>query len=139
MFTPWALYIAISSPKTFYVADLSRIKLIDFGISTKFGLGRPGSKYNPLKDRKNIVGTLYWASLNSHNGEGMRYILLSICFSNIYIVDLTPRDDIESLAYVAFFLLHGTLPWMPRPCKESAVLARNGTTYENRLQTVSIR
>lgn len=27
------------------------------------------------------------------------------------IIDLGPRDDPESLAYIAFFLLHGDLPW----------------------------
>jgi hypothetical protein len=27
------------------------------------------------------------------------------------IIDLGPRDDLESLAYTAFFLLRGNLPW----------------------------
>ncbi|CAA7270755.1 unnamed protein product [Cyclocybe aegerita] len=58
----------------------------------------PRLKYDPLKERRNIVGTLYFASLNSHNG-----------------VDLAPRDDIESLAYTALFLLRGVLPWKPHP------------------------
>ena len=101
--------------------DLSRIKLIDFGISLQFGRGQP-SKYDPLKDRKHIVGTLYWASLNSHNGESTRrsqYLSPCIQFTNIHTVDISPRDDTESLAYVALFLLRGTLPWIPRPYTES--------------------
>ena len=48
-------------------------------------------------------------------------VSLSISCSNIPFVDLTPRDDIESLAYVALFCLHGTLPWMPRPHGESTL------------------
>ncbi|KAI6112618.1 putative casein kinase-1 hhp1 [Pisolithus sp. B1] len=84
--------------------DPSTIKLIDFGISKPFSRDKSAAlrKYDPLKERRHIVGTLYWASLNSHNGE-----------------DLAPRDDIESLALVALFLLRGNLPWKPRPRMES--------------------
>ena len=46
--------------------DLSTIKIIDFSL---FSHCQP-SKYNPLKDRRHIVGSLYWASLNSHSGIG---------------------------------------------------------------------
>ena len=47
----------------------STIKIVDFGISKPFSRGQP-SKYDPLKDCRHIVGSLYWASLNSHNGVG---------------------------------------------------------------------
>ncbi|PBK77698.1 kinase-like protein [Armillaria solidipes] len=80
--------------------DDSTIKIIDFGISKPFSHGQP-SKYDPLKDRRAIIGSLSWASLNSHNG-----------------IDLAPRDDLESLSYTALFLLRGHLPWDPRPRKE---------------------
>lgn len=33
--------------------------------------------------------------------------------------DLSARDDVESLAFVTFFLFRGNLPWMPRPRLES--------------------
>ncbi|KIM75748.1 hypothetical protein PILCRDRAFT_827038 [Piloderma croceum F 1598] len=90
-------------PENFLCAldDASTIKIIDIGISKPFSRGQP-SKYDPLKDRRHIVGSLYWASLNSHSG-----------------VDLAPRDDIESLALIALFLLRGNLPWKPRPRLES--------------------
>ncbi|RDB25721.1 Casein kinase I hhp1 [Hypsizygus marmoreus] len=92
-------------PENFLCAidDASTIKIIDLGISKPFSHGQP-SKYDPLKARRHIVGSLYWASLNSHNG-----------------VDLAPRDDIESLAFIALFLLRGSLPWKPRPHLESLV------------------
>jgi hypothetical protein len=30
----------------------------------------PRKLYNPIKDNKTIMGTLYWCSLNSHSGYG---------------------------------------------------------------------
>ncbi|KAM6499474.1 putative casein kinase-1 hhp1 [Amanita muscaria] len=79
---------ALSSP-----TDLSKIVLIDFGISRRIKPAPP-TRYDPLKESRHIVGTLHWASLNAHDG-----------------IDLGPRDDLESLAYTAFFLLRGNLPW----------------------------
>ncbi|TFK42042.1 kinase-like domain-containing protein [Crucibulum laeve] len=67
------------------LTDPSKIMLIDFGISLRIKPGPP-KKYDPLKESKHIVGTLHWANL-------------------------APRDDLESLAYISFFLLHGDLPW----------------------------
>ncbi|KAK0431560.1 putative casein kinase-1 hhp1 [Armillaria borealis] len=81
--------------------DDSTIKIIDFGISKPFSHGQPPSKYDPLKDRRAIIGSVSWASLNSHNG-----------------IELAPHDDLESLAYTALFLLRGSLPWHLRPRDE---------------------
>ncbi|KAM6494724.1 Protein kinase-like domain containing protein [Amanita muscaria] len=75
------------------LTDPSRIVLIDFGISRRIKPAPP-TRYDPLKESRYIVGTLHWASLNAHDG-----------------IDLGPRDDLESLAYVVFFLLRGNLPW----------------------------
>ncbi|KAF9516193.1 hypothetical protein BS47DRAFT_1390966 [Hydnum rufescens UP504] len=79
-----------------HIHSLGINQIIDFGISKPFSRGQP-NKYDPLEDRRHIVGPLYWASLNSHNGR-----------------DLASRDDIESLALIALFLLRGNLPWKPR-------------------------
>ncbi len=57
--------------------DNSTIKIVDFGMSKPFSHGQP-SKYEPLKDRKPIIGSLYWASLHSHNGVGQCTVLFSI-------------------------------------------------------------
>jgi hypothetical protein len=40
------------------------------------------------------------------------------------VPDLAPRDDIESLAFIAFFLLRGNLPWKPRPRQESQLVSQ---------------
>ncbi|KAK0218473.1 putative casein kinase-1 hhp1 [Armillaria nabsnona] len=81
--------------------DNLTVKIIDFGMLKLFYHGQP-SKYKPFKNRKAIIGSLYWASLNSHNG-------------------VAPHDVIESVAYVALFLLRGHLPWKPRPHSEPDV------------------
>ena len=92
-------------------ADASKISLIDFGISQRIGPAPP-AKYDPLKESKHIVGTLHWASLNAHDGIGGWLIFLYIrCLNSLKIIDLGPRDDLESLAYIALFLLRGGLPW----------------------------
>jgi serine/threonine protein kinase len=103
--------------------DASTIKIIDFGIYKPFSRGQP-SKYDPLKDRRHIVGSLYWASLTSHNGVGectpcLAAVASFVLISIQHVADLAPRDDIESLAFVALFLLRGNLPWKPRPRLES--------------------
>jgi len=67
------------------LTDPSKILLTDFGISRFFRTGVL-NQYHPLKESRNIVGTLHWTSLNVHNGT-----------------DLGPRDDLESLAYVCSF------------------------------------
>ncbi|GJJ07546.1 hypothetical protein Clacol_001748 [Clathrus columnatus] len=73
--------------------DASKIMLIDFGLAKPIRSGPPKT-CDPIKEKKRIVGTLHWASLNSHRG-----------------IDLGPGDDLESLAYTALFLLRGKLPW----------------------------
>jgi hypothetical protein len=50
-----------------------------------------------LKDHRSIVGTIRWAGLNFPNGIDAFYIIRSC-----YIVDVTPRDDIESLASLTY-------------------------------------
>ncbi|KAJ7367847.1 kinase-like domain-containing protein [Mycena albidolilacea] len=76
------------------LADPSKILLIDFGISRFFHTGPVPSQYNPVKENRHVVGPLHWAIINAHCG-----------------IDLAPRDDLESLAYVLLFLLRGDLPW----------------------------
>jgi hypothetical protein len=96
----------LSSP-----TDQSQVFLIDFGISRRIEFGPP-TKYHPLKASRHIIGTLHWASLNSHDGIGGWLTFVYIrCVDSLKIIDLRPRDDLESLAYTAFFLLRGDLPW----------------------------
>ncbi|KIM47418.1 hypothetical protein M413DRAFT_62591, partial [Hebeloma cylindrosporum] len=77
--------------------DPSRIKLIDFNLAKPISAGPP-SKYDPISESKTIMGTVHWASLNSMHG-----------------IELSPRDDLESLAYVGLFLVRADLPWRNGP------------------------
>lgn len=48
--------------------DPSRVKLIDYGISCARYKGSEPKRYNPEAERRQITGTLTWASLNAHHG-----------------------------------------------------------------------
>jgi len=69
------------------------VKLIDFGIAQRFSHAEP-RRQDPLQHGLCVVGTVSYASINAHLG-----------------IELLPRDDLESLAYAAFDLLRGKLPW----------------------------
>ncbi|CCL99535.1 uncharacterized protein FIBRA_01553 [Fibroporia radiculosa] len=76
------------------LSDPCQVILVDFGISCPQNVLPDRKRYDPEADRKHIVGTLKWASLNAHRGFNLSW-----------------RDDLESLAYVFLFLLRGNLPW----------------------------
>lgn len=91
--------------------DPSKVVLIDFGISRGIAYGAP-AKPDPLSAPKRLVGTIHWASLNAHRGLGTSFKAPLISVSKfIHPVALGPRDDLESLAYTALFLVRGDLPW----------------------------
>ena len=46
------------------------VRALDNRNHSKFGITKPASTYDSIKDRRHIVESLYWASLNSHNGVG---------------------------------------------------------------------
>ncbi|KAF5344856.1 hypothetical protein D9756_011178 [Leucocoprinus leucothites] len=53
------------------LTDPSKIGLVDFGIARPFKRDNDiPSKYGPLSEKRHVVGTLDWASLNAHNGIG---------------------------------------------------------------------
>lgn len=69
------------------------VYLIDFGLSKKY----TNSNGQPLKlsDAQPFVGTPAYASISTHFG-----------------IQLSRRDDLESLGYMLVYLLKGMLPWM---------------------------
>ncbi|KAF8600218.1 kinase-like protein [Ceratobasidium sp. AG-I] len=70
-----------------------RLKLIDFGISRHFRTGTP-ERTDIYSERAHLVGSVNYASLNAHDG-----------------IELSRRDDLESLFYSVFCLLRGSLLW----------------------------
>lgn len=68
-----------------------QIYIIDFGLCKSY---MNNDKHNPIKKINNLIGSLSYASLNTHN-----------------CIELSRRDDMESLGYMLVFFYLGTLPW----------------------------
>ena len=74
--------------------DIKTIYLIDFGLScTYWDNSKPHNHYK-IANGLNFVGTLRYASLNSHKGTRQ-----------------SRGDDLESMIYILIYFLKGKLPW----------------------------
>ena len=74
--------------------DLNTIYLIDFGLSCSYWDNNSPQRHYKLSNGLNFVGTLRYASLNSHKG-----------------IRQSRRDDLESMIYILIYFLKGKLPW----------------------------
>lgn len=72
---------------------LNVVYLIDFGLGITYKDKLTGT-HIVFKDKKEIVGTIRFASVNAHYG-----------------MEQSRRDDLESLGYVLVYLIRGVLPW----------------------------
>lgn len=66
--------------------------LVDFGISKVYR--DSNGVHIPYRDKKSFIGTTRYASLSAHDG-----------------IEISRKDDLESLMYVLIFLAKGNLPW----------------------------
>jgi casein kinase 1 len=82
--------------------------IIDFGLAKWYK--KPDGEHIPFKDGKNLTGTARYASLNTHLGIGR---ILTI--SNIYVIEQSRRDDLETIGHVILYFLRGSLPWQGLP------------------------
>ena len=80
------------------------IYTIDFGLSKKYKDSKSGL-HIPYRDKKPMVGTTRFASINTHLG-----------------IEQSRRDDIESIGYMMVYLLKGKLPWQGLNCPDSKKL-----------------
>lgn len=72
---------------------VNTIHLIDFGLARRFRSAQTHI-HIPYCDNHPFIGTARYASINALSG-----------------VELSRRDDLESLAYVLIYFLRGSLPW----------------------------
>jgi serine/threonine protein kinase len=68
-----------------------RIYIIDFGLCKSY---MNNDVHNSIKKTNNLIGSLTYCSINAHN-----------------CIELSRRDDMESLGYMLAYFYLGTLPW----------------------------
>lgn len=100
-------------------SDYNKVFFIDFGLSKPY-LDENGV-HIPMVEKKGLVGTARYASINAHKG-----------------LELSRRDDIESMIYVLVYLANGVLPWQNIPgdtkdCKYLGILKQKSKTTEESL------
>jgi serine/threonine protein kinase len=76
--------------------ERAKIFLIDFGLAKRYKTD--GRIHIRPSQNKRLVGTARYASVNSHNR-----------------LELSRRDDLESLGYLMVYFLKGKLPWQGIP------------------------
>lgn len=69
----------------------NQIHIIDFGLAKTYIIH---NKHIPLKNTKGLIGSNTYASINAH-----------------HFIELSRRDDLESLAYMLLYLYFDKLPW----------------------------
>ena len=71
--------------------NLNKLYLIDFGLCKKIIFE---NKHNQIKATSGIIVSKNYMSINSHNH-----------------IELSRRDDLESIGYMLLYLYNGTLDW----------------------------
>jgi serine/threonine protein kinase len=91
------------------------VYLIDFGLSKEF---RDPNTYEHITCKTNLglTGTATFASINSHLG-----------------LELGQRDNLESLAYLLIYFLHGSLLWQDLPSGPWSILKCKQRTTPSKL------
>lgn len=79
--------------------DSNIVHLIDFGISKLFR--DDNGRHISYRENKPFIGTTRYASVAAHRG-----------------IEISRKDDLESLGYVCLFMLKGALPWQNMNVKE---------------------
>ena len=78
-------------PDNFLLGDNSNIFLIDFGLCKTY---IQDDKHIEMKETNNLIGSMTYASINAHQN-----------------LELSRRDDLESLGYMLIYFWLGRLSW----------------------------
>ena len=92
------------------------VYMIDFGLSRHYLIEKT-QQHIPMKSDRAIVGTLRYISMNCHEG-----------------LEVSRRDDLESLAYMMIHFVIGELPWMG--IKAKSLGEKYKRVYEKKQETV---
>jgi casein kinase I family protein HRR25 len=95
------------------------IYIIDFGFCKSYLID---NKHIPQKKTSNLIGSNTYASINAHN-----------------FIELSRRDDLESLGYMLIYFYLGSLPWQQQETsntKERIIYLKHFMTESNQLPEV---
>jgi serine/threonine protein kinase len=89
------------------------IYLIDFGFCKSY---LNGGQHIKIKQINNIIGSKNYASVNSHNK-----------------LELSRRDDLESLCYMLIYFYYGYLPWNSIEDDNKINVLKNNIIYDEKI------
>lgn len=88
-------------PENFLIGlgnNRDQVYLVDYGLAKRY---RSATKHIAYKEGNKLIGTARYAGINSHKG-----------------IQLSRRDDMESLGYLFIYFLKGKLPWQAVKCED---------------------
>lgn len=103
----------------FGLNDITKIYLIDFGFCKSY---LNNGEHNKIKRINNMIGSNNYASINSHNK-----------------LELSRRDDLESLSYMLIYFYSGTLPWNDMEDENYIISLKKNIIYELKYPIVFLR
>jgi casein kinase I family protein HRR25 len=91
----------------------SQLYLIDFGFCKTYTIN---DKHIKMRKTSNLIGTPIYASINAHN-----------------LLEMSRRDDLESLAYMLIFFCNGKLEWQYDFCNDTIIEKKEKILVDNSL------
>lgn len=85
------LYRDVKPENIVYDLEHKKLYLVDFGLCKSYIIN---NQHIPMTTGHGLAGTVRYCSKNAHDG-----------------IELSRRDDMESLGYMLIYLIKGSLPW----------------------------
>ena len=94
----------------------NQLYLIDFGFCKTY---LNNDKHIEMKKTSGMIGSLTYASLNAHN-----------------MIELSRRDDLESLGYMLIYFLLGNLPWKQERDVNNIIKYKTNIILDNKIPEI---